>query len=286
MSISLMQEATAFREIATSDASACAALARAVGWPHRAEDCEMAIALGHGRVATLAGEVVAVGLWWPYGDSHATVGMIIVSPEHQGAGIGRRLVQELLAQAEERSLMLNATAAGQPLYERLGFVAWGEVCQHHGEVQDVAAPTLAEGTALRAATAADLPQLKRLDQAASGLPREALLASLLERGECVLLERGGRAVGFSILRRFGRGLVVGPVIAEDDGDARTLVAHWLHGRRGQFIRVDIRANAALARWLIDHGLGPAGSVVAMVRGTLPVAHGPARLYGLSNQALG
>jgi predicted N-acetyltransferase YhbS len=280
------QTAAILREITPGDASACAALARAVGWPHRAEDCGMAIALGHGLVATLAGQVVATGMWWPYGDSHATVGLIIVSPEQQGAGLGRSLVQGLLAQTQERSLMLNATIAGQPLYERLGFVACGEVCQHQGDVLEVSVPMLSEGTSLRAATVADLPELKRLDQAASGLPRGALLASLRERGECVLLERGGEALGFSILRRFGRGLVVGPVIAADDGDARVLVAHWLNGRQGQFIRVDIRANASLAGWLMQCGLKPAGRVIAMVRGTLPVAYGPARLYGLSNQALG
>lgn len=274
------------REIAPSDAAACEALARAVGWPHRVEDCAMAIALGHGCVATIAGEVAAMGMWWPYGESHATVGMIIVSPDHQGAGLGRRLMQGLLAQAKDRSLMLNATAAGQPLYERLGFVPCGEISQHHGEVLDVAAPVLPAGTTLRVATPADAPEIGRLDRAASGLPRGPLLASLLERGECIVLERGGRAVGFSVLRRFGRGLVVGPVVAKGDADAQVLMAHWLQGRRGQFMRIDIHASSPLAGWLTQHGLKPAGNVVAMVRGALPVVHGPLRVHALANQALG
>jgi len=246
----------------------------------------MAIGLGHGVIADRAGELVATGMWWPYGDSHATVGMIIVSPDHQGAGLGRRVMQELLAQAEGRSLLLYATVAGKPLYERLGFAPYGEVSQYQGEALQAAAPVLSDGMSLRAALPADMAEVKRLDRAASGLAREALLAALQEQGECVLLERAGKAVGFSILRRFGRGLVVGPVIADNDQDARTLVAHWLHGREGQFIRVDIRADASFANWLIERGLQPAGSVIAMVRGTLPVAPGAARLYALSNQALG
>ncbi|HEY5794868.1 MAG TPA: GNAT family N-acetyltransferase [Bosea sp. (in: a-proteobacteria)] len=285
-SLMTLPSTVVWRDITLADAPACAALSRAVGWPHRAEDCAMAIALGHGSIATVGDEVAAVGMWWPYGESHATVGMIIVSPDHQGAGIGGRLVQGLLAQAKDRSLMLNATAAGQPLYERLGFVACGGISQHHGEVLDVAAPELAAGAALRAATPADAPEIGRLDQAASGLPRGPLLASLLERGECVILERAGRAVGFSVLRRFGRGLVVGPVVAESDGDAQALMAHWLHGRRGQFMRIDIHTGSPLAGWLTQHGLKPAGDVVAMVRGALPVVHGPLRLHALANQALG
>ena len=286
MSDSMLREAAVLRDIGPADAPACAALSRAVGWPHRAEDCAMAIALGHGLAATMAGEIVAVGMWWPYGEKHATLGMIIVSPDHQGAGLGRRLMQGLLAQVKDRSVMLNATVAGQPLYEKLGFVPCGEISQHHGEVLQVPAPVLAKGTSLRATDSADMAELERLDQAASGLPRRALLASLLERGECVVLERGGRAVGFSVLRRFGRGLVVGPVAAEDDADAQILVAHWLQGRQGQFVRVDIRAGAPLAGWLTLQGLGPAGNVIAMVRGSLPAVQGPLRLHAVANQALG
>ena len=175
MSDSLIREAAVLRDVAASDAPVYAALARAVGWPHRAEDCAMAIGLGHGLVATIAGEVVAAGMWWPYGESHATLGMIIVSPDHQGAGLGRRLMQGLLAQVKDRSVMLNATAAGQPLYEKLGFVACGGICQHHGEVLEVAAPLLAAGAALRLASVADMAELARHDRAASGLPPQALL---------------------------------------------------------------------------------------------------------------
>ena len=60
----------------------------------------MVIGLGHGVVATLGAEIVATALWWPYGETHATLGMIIVSPDHQGAGIGKRLMQGLFEQTQ------------------------------------------------------------------------------------------------------------------------------------------------------------------------------------------
>jgi hypothetical protein len=280
------QDTLVLREIAARDAAACVGLSRAVGWPHRVEDWEMVIGLGHGVVATLGGEIVATALWWPYGESHATLGMIIVSPDHQGAGIGKRLMQGLFEQTRTRSLMLNATAAGEPLYARCGFAPYGGVSQYHGEALAVTAPSPRLGAMLRPGAAADLPELERLDREASGLPRRAVLVSLLERGECVVLERAGEAIGFSILRRFGRGLVVGPVVAPDAADARALIAHWLHGRQGQFIRVDIRVGSDLGAWLVECGLKPASTVTAMVRGQAPVAPGPARLYALINQALG
>jgi GNAT superfamily N-acetyltransferase len=286
MSDSLVQEAAILRDIAPVDAPACAVLSRVVGWPHRVEDWEMAIGLGRGVVASLGSEIVATALWWPYGETHATLGMIIVSPEHQGAGLGRRLMQGLLAQTKSRSLLLNATVAGKPLYERSGFVTHGAVCQHQGEVLAVAASSPGEGSTLRAAHASDLPELERLDHAATGLPRGALLRAVMKRGECVVIERGGKGAGFGMLRRFGRGLVIGPVVAEGDADARVLVAHWLHGRQGQFLRIDVHAGSALSDWLASCGLKPVDVGTSMVRGTLPLARGPVQLHALASQALG
>lgn len=286
MSAADTQETIVLREITGADAPLCVELSRLVGWPHRAEDWEMAIGLGHGVVVALGRKLVGTALWWPYGESHATLGLIIVSPEQQGAGIGKRLMQALLEQTEGRTLMLNATAAGEPLYAKSGFVAYGGVRQYQGATLAVAAPELRPGQRLRSATQADLPLLERLDREASGLPRGPTLSALLARGECVFLERNDDPVGFSILRAFGRGLVIGPVIAADGADARTLIAHWLHGRHGQFMRIDVRTDSGLGEFLVERGLKPAGEVTAMVRGERPHASGTARVYALINQALG
>lgn len=281
------REALMLRPMRMGDAAACAELSRQVGWPHRREDWEFVIGLGHGVVGERNGELVAAGLWWPYGESHATVGMIIVAPQAQGAGIGKRLMQELLAQAGQRSLMLNATIAGEPLYVRLGFRSWGGgVRQYHGHCLDVTAPEPAAGKQLRPGSPSDLAMLQRLDREATGLERGPVLAALLQCGECLVLEQSGQLIGFSILRDFGRGKVVGPVVAADETDAPTLIACWLHGRAGQFIRVDLPFGSRLGGWLEQQGLAPAGDVVAMVRGDLPAAPGPARLHALITQALG
>lgn len=279
--------ALTLRPMVIGDAASCAELSRRVGWPHRREDWEFVIGLGHGVVGERNGKPVATGLWWPYGASHATLGMIIVAPEEQGAGIGKRLMQELLARAGERSLMLNATIAGEPLYVRLGFRSWsGGVRQYHGHVRAVAAPAPGADKRLRPGSPADLAMLRRLDREATGLERGPVLAALLQCGECLVLEQAGQPIGFSILRAFGRGQVIGPVVAANETDARALIACWLHGRAGRFIRVDLPFGSGLGEWLVQHGLAPAGDVTAMVRGDLPVASGPARLHALVTQALG
>lgn len=276
----------ALRAIEAADASSCAELSRRVGWPHRREDWEFVLGLGRGVVGVRDGRIVASALCWPYGESHATLGLIIVAPEEQGAGIGKRLMQAVLAQAGERSLMLNATVAGAPLYERYGFRRLGDVRQQHGHVLAVAAPELAANERLRACSPADLAVIGQLDREASGLERGPALAALLRCGDCVVLERDGLAVGFSMLRAFGRGGVVGPVVAASEADARILIACWLHGREGRFMRIDLPAGSPLGAWLERCGLAPAGDVTTMVRGEVPSATGPVRVHALINQALG
>jgi predicted N-acetyltransferase YhbS len=286
MSEANVLEALSLRAATPDDAEACQRLSKAVSWPHRAEDWQLAIQLGQGVVAILDGAIVATALSWPYGDSHATLGMIIVEPGHQGAGIGKRLMQALFAEVAGRSLILNATVAGRPLYEKTGFEPCGGVHQHQGVVPATPAPVLAPTERLRAGSPADLALLTSLDMGASGLPRDKMLAALLECGKCVVLERAGVAVGFSILRRFGRGFVIGPIVATDIAAARLLTAHWLHEKQGEFVRIDLLADAGLDDWLVEYGLPLYGVVVTMVRGDKPVPTGPSKLYAVVNQALG
>src|SRR5260370_28277674 len=66
---------------------------------------------------------------WGFGRDAGTIGMMLVAPERQGRGIGRALMTALIAELEPRALMLNATAEGRGLYEKLGFIPIGLVRQ-------------------------------------------------------------------------------------------------------------------------------------------------------------
>ena len=69
----------------------------------------------------------------PYGDDATTINMVIVDAAMRGRGLGRKLMEDALAKAGERICYLTATQEGLPLYEKLGFVATGEVVQHQRE---------------------------------------------------------------------------------------------------------------------------------------------------------
>jgi GNAT superfamily N-acetyltransferase len=77
----------------------------------------------HWRGAFQAGEPVSCVGWIELDDDACVTG-VATPPEHQGRGIASWLLQEVLAEARSRgarSASLQATRAGAPIYERLGF---------------------------------------------------------------------------------------------------------------------------------------------------------------------
>jgi len=269
------------------DLAAGQAMTAALGWPHRAADWEQAFRLGEGRVAVHRGEVVGTAMRWRWGPRHATLGLIVVSPAWQGRGVGRRLVSALLEGLEACGVLLHATPEGRGLYERLGFVHIGGLRQHQGTARHTPPVALPAGWRLRPAGSADTPTMAVLDAQARGMPRAALIAALAAgAAAAAMLEHEGRARGFGLLRRFGRGHSVGPVVAGDAAGARALVAHLAGLNAGHFTRIDVGGPEPAAEWLAGLGLPRVDDAAVMVRGPVPVAADEARLFALATQSLG
>uniref|UniRef100_UPI003100C351 GNAT family N-acetyltransferase n=1 Tax=Neorhizobium sp. EC2-8 TaxID=3129230 RepID=UPI003100C351 len=257
-------------------------LSREAGWPHRRQDWEVALHLSQGVVALdETGKVAGTALMTPFGDGCATINMVIVDTGLRGRGVGRRLMDQVLSLGGERPLRLIATSDGLPLYEKLGFGKTGTIFQHQGVAAKVPMPDQTE-----TAAGTDIAQITAIDREAFGADRSALIAKLAEIGEFAVIRRNGKIAGFACIRTFGRGEVVGPVVAADIEDARALVAHFISRRTGAFLRVDT-GDARLASWLAEHSLAHAGGGVAMAR---PIKDRPAaslfKTFALANQALG
>ena len=274
------------RRLEPEDLPRAAELSGALRWPHRLEDWQFAFKLGEGIAAERDGRLVGTALAWRFGEHHATLGMVIVAPEEQGLGIGRRLMEALLQALGDRSVLLHATADGRALYERLDFVAVGTLQQHQGTATPAPIALLQPGERVRPMGRADAAALALLDRQAVGMPRDDVLAALLESAQGVVLDHDGVATGFALLRRFGRGQLIGPVVAPDLRGAQALIGHWLSHCARQFVRIDVPADSGLGEWLEGLGLPCVGPVDAMVRGPALERGVAPRLFATITQALG
>jgi predicted N-acetyltransferase YhbS len=276
-----------FRAMTAVDIPDAHALSQLVKWPHRAEDWAFVFELGEGVVALDGEQTIGVAMAWKFGSNHASLGLVIVAPECQGRGVGKELMQRLLAAVPGRTVSLIATPAGAPLYKSLGFTATGvSIHQHQGAVFDVPMLPLARGERVRPLGHSDVDTLAALSLRSNGQLRREMFQALMEVAEGVALVDEGEMRGFAFYRRFGRGFVIGPVVANNQRQAQILIAHWLSCNIGIFNRIDVLSSSALSYWLSGMGLVQVDTVTAMCLGEPVEGDGSAPCFAITNQALG
>lgn len=268
-------------ELTADDATKALRLSKQESWPHRLEDWQFLLTLGRGVGALCDGRLVGTAILTPYGETGATCNMIIVDPAMRGFGLGRRLVEALLADAGKRECRLIATRSGLPLYEKLGFVATGEIRQCQGIV--TTEPT---ETGVSDARPADLEEIITLDHAAFGMDRRTVFTKLIEEKPFLVLRDENGLRGFASCRRFGRGHILGPVVARDDAAFECLLRESIGRHAGRFLRIDLTEAAACCAEIVEKaGLTHVGGGIAMARPVTAAKPGIARVYTLASQAL-
>lgn len=259
-------------------------LSQEMSWPYRLADWAVALAFGRGFALVRGGTVLETAAWWPYGENDASAGMIIVSRSAQGRGYGAQLTDAVLAEAGSRAIQLNSTAEGRLLYERRGFRPVGVIRQHQGVFAGLADAPLSP--LIRGATRDDRQAIADLDHVATGWTRTKMLEGLIGLADVHVLQRDGAVRGYCMSRPFGRGHVIGPVIAEDAADARDLIKAALLPLAGCFVRIDTSSASGLGDWFATLGLERVGEALTMVRGNPAPLRGPAQRFALANQSFG
>ncbi|WP_455922555.1 GNAT family N-acetyltransferase [Pseudomonas putida] len=270
-----------YRPMTAADVPAAHALSVALKWPHRAQDWAMLHSVADGFVALDQDRVIGSAFACHQGP-WSTIGLVIVSDEYQGHGIGRRLMDLALESIGPRTALLNATLAGAPLYRKMGFVEFGQIEQRQGTVT---APVPAQPG--RVLSAADQPRLLELADAATGLDRgEVMKAVFADIEQAVGIDIDGELQAFAAIRPFGRGRCIGPVVAQNVEQAQRLIAQLLAPLNDAFVRIDIPVGCGLEAWLDGVGLKGVDTVACMSRGEIPQASGGVQTFALVTQAIG
>lgn len=239
---------------------------------------------GDGGDGALAGAVVLTR----YGTDLASVGMMLVAARYGRLGLGRALMEHLLAEAGDATVTLFATDLGQPLYDKLGFRTIRRSAAFIGQFRAGPFPAEPAATAAtadnskmrtRPAAAADMASIIDVDKAAFGADRSRLLRRLPAfAGRLRVLETGCGVAGFAAAWQNHTSTVIGPVVAPDGAAARRLIGDLAAGIRGH-VRLDLDPDRpGLPAWAVRHGLQPAGLNAVMAYGDRPPPGDPARLF--------
>lgn len=194
------------------------------------------------------GTVGAVG----YG-SFAYIGLMVVHPEHQRKGIGRSLMAFILNWIDQRGVpasILDATAAGAPLYEKMNFVDDGFTDLYVLERTPV---DLAESSYVRPASVKDVPEMVSLDHRIFGADRSRVFDSFLKDAPgraWIYRDEGGDVKGFLFAQRNK----IGPWTASSIDSARALLCSGLKLPDTPPIEVNMPSpNSEGARLLMEFG---------------------------------
>lgn len=274
-----------FRAMRHEDIDRAVEMSRALGWPHREEDWALFLQLGDGMVVETDGRVIGTIIGFPYGEKAAALGMVIVDNACQGKGYGRRLMQAMLDHLGDRTVLLQATIEGAPLYEKLGFVDCGTLYQHQGVIPLAPLAPLRAGERIRPLGASEQTP-GDLYSRATGTDRHPMMRALTAQDSAVVLTHDDVPVGFAMLRRFGRGWSIAPVLAPDADGAKALILRWLAQNAGNFTRLDVTEASGLSPWLEGLGLPRVDTVRMMVRGPMPETAPDISLFALTAQAMG
>lgn len=281
-------------DIASADIEKLHALSVGVGWPHRPKDWQMLLENGNGVVAVDSiGRLAGSAMWFDFGPTFSTIGMVITPPRLQARGAGSWMMLHVMQQAGKRQFGLNATRAAKRLYQSMGFEIEKTVFQCQGEATPVANAPLTDGAALRALTPGDVEAILALDATAFGASRNVLFKSLLPVSKGVVLVRGQRIEAFSLCRRFGRGALIGPVVAINEADAIAVTHPHVLEHAGQFLRLDTREErCAFPEYLANSGLAVFDTVTTMslggrwMQGDEDLKNLKPKTWALASQAFG
>jgi len=252
------------------------ALSNSVGWPDTHSEWRViyraALVLGVKRDGELVGQG-ALGLF----DGCASIAKMVVSPNAQRQGVGAKILDALLLEAERRSLSrvgLVATPLGRPLYESRGFTPVADVAILVGT------PALT-GEPSGSVPIDDAEQLLAIERRFTGSARTEMLRGRFRDVSASAVS----ADGFALATTQTMGSRVGPIFADGEQTARALTRD-LFLRLGGAVRLDVPGEQrAFRNWLQELGLLEKGRHLEMSRGGALPWHVPQR-FAQASQAWG
>lgn len=194
-------------------------------------------------VVEIDGAVVGTGAAIAYDDAgFGWIGLIGTRPDMGRRGIGTIVTDHLVEVLSSHGCasVLDASAKGRPVYERLGFVDHGPTQVMMRRAAPITPAPIAPAPIVTTTTAqviavapADLADLIAYDAASFGARRDRIVPRVVTAHDTVVARRDGAVVGYAVRRPS----ILGPVVADDDEVLLALLHAVLDARTD--VRIDV-----------------------------------------------
>ena len=168
----------------------------------------------------------------------AWITMVLVDVDSRGKGIGTALLKHSIGYLKERkveTIRLDATALGQPIYEKLGFLPEYELARCEGM-----APQIGIASPITQATPDDFAEIIDFDTRTTGRDRGKMLLRLFEEfpENVCIVRKAGSIEGFITKRPGANATQIGPCRATAFAGPMLLV-DALNKSAGESVFVDV-----------------------------------------------
>lgn len=246
------------RTIQLADIEDCKLLSDAEGWNQTEKDWKLLVNNSQNfcLLAESEHKIIGTATAMNYSGEVAWIGMVLVEKAYRGRGIGKKLVSNLLNRILSfKSVKLDATPVGQPMYKKLGFKNEYLIHRMTTPSMDNSQPFLSSITP-EPVLISDIPEVTALDASVFGAERTSLIKSLInenpENSWCI--KRNGSITAFALGRQGRKYQQIGPVFATSPVAAIILISQPLLKLAGKPLVLDVPANKVeLVNWLSSVG---------------------------------
>ena len=242
------------RDMVLSDMDSLMRLKNAEGWNQLEKDWALLISYKESvnLVAVLDDRIVGTVTAINYANTVAWIGMMLVDRAHRGRGISKLLLLDAIDKLNRcKSIKLDATPAGRPVYLKFGFI--DEYTLYRMTNPSVSKISLSDNpVATEKMRPGDIPKVAAFDKKVFGADRTELITLLYESCPELawLIKENNRVAGFCLGRQGQNFTQIGPVNASSKKHAEALIRSAINQITGRAVVVDIPASKSETKaWL-------------------------------------
>ena len=216
------------------------------------------------------GKILATATAMNYKKRVAWIGMVLVEKNYRGRGYSKLLLAEILNRLKSfQTIKLDATPAGQPVYQKLGFRNERIISRYVLESPASNMRDLEVGNMPKRIYLSEIQEIVKYDAIVFGTRRKRLIEYLIQENPenaWMVIQKDvlkGNALG----RMGARFFQIGPVSAESETEAKILVTQMLKTIPHQPVVADVpEGKKNFVAWLKSIGFRKQRQFIRMVLG--------------------